>query len=139
MAGLRGAVIVGLVAAGLFGAVTLAALEGREVVVLRTRDERGVMHETRTWIADADGAWWIEAANPERPFLRHIAGHPDTDVWRAGQWWRCRATALPNPAGHARIRRLLAARYGWADRWVGMLTDTSRSSAVRLVCVPTVG
>lgn len=41
---------------------------------------------------------------------------------------------VPNPDGHARIRRLLAGRYGWADRWIGLLADTSRSIAVRLDC-----
>ena len=55
-----------------FAAVTLLALEGREVVVLRTFDAHGQARETRTWIADADGYAWIEAANPQRPFLLQI-------------------------------------------------------------------
>ena len=78
-------------------ATTLVALEGREVVVLETIDGAGVARATRTWVADDDGYAWIEAANPERPFL-------------------------------------LARRYGWADRWIGLLADTSGSVAVRLAC-----
>ena len=39
---------------------------------------------------------------------------------------------VPGDAGHRRIRRLLAEKYGWADTWIGLLTDTSRSVAVRL-------
>jgi len=31
-----------------------------------------------------------------------------------------------------RVRRLLAAKYGFADRWIGVLVDTSRSVAIRL-------
>ncbi len=127
----------GLLAAGaLFAAVTLAALEGREVIVVRTVDDTGVARDTRTWVADEDGVSWVEAANADRPFLRHITSRPDVEVRRGETWRRCRVTAVANPAGHQRIRRLLAARYGWADWWVGLLTDTSQSSAVQLHCAP---
>jgi len=118
----------------LFGLVTLAALEANEVVVLRTVDAGGRPRETRTWVADDGGFAWIEAANPERPFLRQLGTHPEVEMRRAGRVRRCRAEAMPNPQGHAHVRELLARRYGWADRWIGMLTDTSRSVAVRLSC-----
>ena len=53
----------------------------------------------------------------------------------AGQLERvARASIVPNPAGHRRIRDLLAARYGWADCWIGLVADTRRSVAVRLEC-----
>ncbi|HLY39307.1 MAG TPA: hypothetical protein VKU61_14780 [Candidatus Binatia bacterium] len=116
------------------GFVTLVALEPREVVVVRTVDDAGERRDTRTWIADDAGFAWIEAANPERPFLRHLTARPDIELIRAGHVRRCRAQAMPNPDGHARVRELLARRYGWADCWIGMLTDTSRSVAVRLAC-----
>jgi hypothetical protein len=119
-----------------FGGVTLAALEGRDVVVLRTVDAAGRPRETRTWVADADGAAWVEAANPERPFLRDVLTNPAVALRRDGRWRRCRAEVAPNPEGHVRIRALLAARYGWADRWIALLADTRRSSAVRLACAP---
>lgn len=119
-----------------FTVVTLLALEGREVVVVRTFDVERRPRETRTWIADADGAAWIEAANPERPFLRELAADPAVEIRRGGVWRSCRAGVQPNPAGHARVRALLRARYGWADRWVGLLADTRRSAAVRLDCGP---
>jgi hypothetical protein len=125
-------VIVSVVAA--LGAVTVAALEGREVVVVRTRDANGQSRATRTWVADADGAMLIEAANPERPFLRDLAREPAVELERAGAIRRCRAAIVPNPDGHARIRALLAAKYGWADRWIALLADTRRSFAVRLDC-----
>ncbi|MEO6028248.1 MAG: hypothetical protein ABIR79_15395, partial [Candidatus Binatia bacterium] len=56
------AIVIGFALA--FGVVTLIALEGREVVVVRTRAADGTEHTTRTWIADAEAATWIEAANP---------------------------------------------------------------------------
>lgn len=126
------AVAIGLALA--FGIVTLIALEGREVVVLRTRGADGAARTIRTWVADADDATWIEAANPERPFLRDLARDPELTLDRHGRAQRCRATVAPNPAGHAHIRDLLAAKYGWADCWIALVADTRRSLAVRLDC-----
>jgi hypothetical protein len=117
-----------------FTGVTFLALEGREVVVLRTFDAQGKARETRTWVADEGGYTWIEAANPERPFLLQLQANPEVELHRGGTLHHCRAGATPNPEGHRRIRRLLAAKYGWADAWVALLTDTSESLAVRLEC-----
>ena len=130
----KAAVIGGVLLAGVlvFGAVTLYALEGHEVVVLRTHAPDGSTRQTRTWVADDDGALWIEAAMPERPFLQDILSRPQVEVERGGTVRRFRPMPVPNPGGHAHIRRLLAERYGWADCWIGLLTDTSRSVEVRL-------
>lgn len=115
-----------------FGAVTLVALEGVEVVELRTHDAQGAPRTTRVWIADADGASWVESATPDRPFLRDIAADPAIDVVRGGRVTAMRATPEPGQAGHERIRRLLADKYGWADVWIGLVADTSQSVIVRL-------
>jgi hypothetical protein len=131
---LRRGLGLGLVALLGFAATTLVALEGREVVVVRTHDADGEEHTTRTWIADAEGASWIEAANPERPFLQDVVRTSTLVLDRGGASHRCRASVLPNPTGHARIRELLAEKYGWADRWVALVADTERSLAVRLEC-----
>lgn len=128
--------VLGLAVLGgmVFGIVTLVALEGREVVVLRTRAADGTEHTTRTWIADADGAAWVEAANPERPFLHDLGREPTLTLDRHGRPQQCRATIAPNPEGHDRIRDLLASKYGWADCWIALVADTERSLAVRLEC-----
>jgi F420H(2)-dependent quinone reductase len=118
----------------LFAAVTLIALEGREVVVLRTFAANGAARDTRTWVAEEDGALWIEAANASRPFLLNIDANPEIELQRGRAMRHCHAVPVENPDGHARIRRLLAEKYGWADRWIGWLTDTSRSLAIRLQC-----
>ncbi len=117
-----------------FSLITLTALEGSEVVVLRTIDAQGAVRKTRTWIADEDGHAWIEAATAERPFLRDLQIRPDVELLRHEVVLRCRATPAPNPEGHERIRHLLAQKYGWADRWIGMLTDTSGSIGIKLEC-----
>lgn len=122
--------LVVLVAA--FGAITLYALEGNEVAVLRTRDSAGALRETRVWLAADDGALWVEAATPERPFYQDILARPEIEVARGDAIIPVTAVPEPGDAGHARIRTLLARRYGWADAWVGLLQDTSHSIAVRL-------
>ncbi len=115
-----------------FGALTLYAVEGREVVRLRTVAPDGSTRETRTWVADDGGAVWIEAAVAERPFFQHLLTNPAVELERNGTVRRYRAAPVPNPDGHERIRALLAEKYGWADWWVGLLTDSSGSVAVRL-------
>lgn len=121
-----------LVAAGV---LTWIALEGKDVVVLRTFDAHGHPRDTRTWIAEEDGAQWIEAANADRGFLHDVTATAGVELHRAGaDPKRCQAQIMANPPGHERIRRLLATKYGWADTWVGWLTDTSGSIALRLEC-----
>lgn len=117
----------------LFAAVTLYALEGHEVVVLRTTDQHGRPRETRVWIADDGDHAWIEAATPEREFYRDLLAHPDAELRRGDTTARVRTIPVPGAEGHARIRMLLRAKYGLADWWVGLLQDTSRSVAVRVV------
>lgn len=124
-------------AAVVAGAVTLVALEGGEVAIVRTRAADGTPRETRTWVADADGAAWIEAASPERAFLRDALTRPAVELRRRGRWLSCRAEAVPNPGGHQRIRDMLGATYGWKDWWIGWFADTRRSVALRLTCEET--
>lgn len=128
----KAAIVAVLLVVALAGLATLVALEGREVVVLRTTGPDGELRRTRVWVADADGTAWIEAADPEREFYRDIERNPDVELERGGEIHLYRASILPNPEGHARIRALLREAYGWADRWVSLLVDTSRSIAIRL-------
>ena len=121
-----------LLAAIAFGGLTLYALEGQEVVVVRTHAPDGSLRETRTWVADDDGALWIEAAFVERPFYQQMLADPSVEIVRDGVTRRGRAVLVPNPDGHRHVRALLASKYGWADCWVGWLQDTSRSVAVRI-------
>ena len=121
-----------LLAALAFGGLTLYALEGQEVVVVRTHAPDGSLRETRTWVADDDGALWIEAAFVERPFYQQLLADPSVEIVRGGVTRRGRAVLVPNPDGHRHVRALLASKYGWADCWVGWLQDTSRSVAVRI-------
>jgi hypothetical protein len=125
--------LAALLAAAAFAAVSWLALEGAEVAVLRTRAPDGGFEATRVWIAEEDGAAWVEAATAERSWYQSLRMHPEVEVVRAGgEVRRYRAVPEPGPEGHAHVRLLLRAKYGWADRWVGLLQDTSQSVAVRL-------
>lgn len=112
--------------------ITLVALEGGEVVVLRTTGNDGKVTETRLWIADEGGSAWIEAANEGRPFYRDILQRPDVELVRGGKVERFHAEPITTADGHPKIRRLLSEKYGWADWWIGLIADTSDSIAIRL-------
>jgi hypothetical protein len=123
------AIFVALLA---FGGVTWFALEGHDVAILRTRAADGALRETHVWPAEQDGVTWLEAATPESPWFVEAQRQPKIELVRAGAMERYRAVPEPGAEGHARIRRLLRAKYGWADQWVALLQDTSTSVAVRL-------
>ncbi len=138
----RGAVAAALVAAAAvaFAAVTVVALEGRAVAVLHTTGGSGEERRTRVWFVEDHGALLVESATPNRPFYLDLQSNPDLVVeLRAGLFDRqprilhARAELVPEPQGHEEIRRRLAERYGWADKWIAMLADTSSSREVRLV------
>jgi hypothetical protein len=118
-----------------FGGVTWFALEGRDVAILRTKAADGAVRETHVWVAEENGALFLEAATPERAWLLEAQSQPVVELVHAGATTRYRAVPEPGDAGHAKIRRLLRAKYGWADQWVALLQDTSRSLAVRLEAV----
>ncbi len=128
----RAVLVIGAMVVALIAGVTLIATEGPEVVVLSTRGPNGTTRQTRVWVADADGAAWIEAANPEREFYTDIRRNPAVSLERDGQTRPYIAKPIPGPEGNERIRTLLREKYGWADWWLQQLVDTSQSIAVRL-------
>ena len=131
--GTGGWIVLATGAALLFGAVTWSALESGEVVVLRTHDADGAVHENRVWLAsDESGVLWIEAANPDRSWYRELQVRPEVEVVRHRTPEHRHAVPVPGPEGHATVRRLLAARYGLRDWWIRLLADTSRSVGIRL-------
>jgi hypothetical protein len=115
-----------------FGLVTWVALERDGVAVLGTRAADGSVRETRVWAVEQDGALWVEAATPERPWYRDVLREPAVTLALGGAPEALRAVPVPGAEAHRRLRARLRARYGWRDAWVGMLQDTSRGVAVRL-------
>ena len=136
MKAVKQALLALLVALLCLGGVTWFALEGRDVAILRTQQADGSARETHVWIAEEGGVRFVEAATPERAWLLEAQAQPEIELVHDGSTTRWRAVPEPGAAGHAKIRRLLRARYGWADQWVALLQDTSRSVAVRLEPLP---
>ena len=133
---LRFILVTGSMFVAVIAGITLIATEGPEVVVLGTRSPDGSLRETRVWVADADGAMWVEAANPDREFYGDIRRNPRVMLERAGKTRPYVATAFADAAGSRRIRSLLREKYGWADWWLQQMVDTSKSIALRLDPAP---
>lgn len=117
----------------LAGGVTWAALEASGVAVLETRDADGARRRTRVWFAEHDGAIWLEAATPARAWLHDVQRVPRATLRRGNDIESFEAIPTTEPGSHETIRALLQTKYGWRDRWVGLLQDTSQSVAVRLL------
>jgi len=115
------------------GAVTWWALESGGVAVIETRDPAGGVRSTHVWYVEPDGELWLEAGTPENSWFQDAHADP-TIVFRAnGRTEGYLAEPVDDPRGHPRIRLLMREKYGIRDVWVGLLFDTSRSIAVRLL------
>ena len=110
--------IVVLVVVILFGLERYAS-ERVEVVVLHTHDASGAAHDTRLWIVDHDGSAWLRAGGPESGWYKRVAADPAISVTRGATEVRYRATAVPEQ--RAVINELMAAKYGWGDRFIGWI------------------
>lgn len=124
---LGAAVLVGLCVA--YVPLHLALIEvGREVVVLRTRTAEGDWNETRLWVVDDGGAPWVHGGNSS--WMRQLEADPRVEMVRGGETRTYRAQ--PVPEADPRIHALLREKYGFADRWVRLLTGYVDCVPVRL-------
>ncbi len=124
-------VIATLVAA--FGATTWWALESSGVAVIETRTPRGDTRSTHVWYTEPSEQLWLEAGTPENPWFQDIQQEPVLTFRADGRSARYAARPVHGPSGHTRIRSLIREKYGFRDRWVGLIVDTSRSVAVQLL------
>ena len=117
----RRLVVGTLVGVLLTGIATFVAGEQTEVVVLRTQDESGAVHETKMWCVDHDGAPWVRVANAERRWYQRLLAHPEVELVRHGE--ASSRIARPDPAASTRLEldRAFAAKYGLVDFWYGAL------------------
>jgi hypothetical protein len=129
------AVRVALVLVGLFVALLAVAVigaESREVVVLHTTGADGASRTTRLWIVDdADGAW-LRGGHDGLPWFRDLEARPDVKLERGGETLAVRAVPSRDPADHARINALTAAKYGWAESLYTMVGGGEVAIPIRL-------
>ncbi len=116
-----------------FVATTWWALESGGVAVIETRTADDSVRFTHVWYTEPDGELWLEAGTPENGWFIDIQESADVRFETDGHSVRYIARPEEDPSGHDRIRFLIRGKYGIRDRWVGLVVDTSRSVAVRLL------
>lgn len=117
----------------LFGIVVIFVFAGElggEVVTLRTADIVGVMHDTSVWVVDDGGRQWVRAGSPKASWYERIVVKPEVELVRKGETGRY--TAVPVEGSRERINALMAERYGWADRLIGLMRSRDGAVAIRL-------
>jgi hypothetical protein len=124
--------LLGLVGALLFCflvalAISMVASESGEVVTLRTPEPST---ETRLWVVDEDGRQWLRAGAPTSSWLLAIQKNPAVEVERDGK--SATYTAVPDAASRDRINDRMAAKYGWADAYIGALFGRDDATPIRL-------
>jgi hypothetical protein len=109
------------------------ASESGEVVVLRTLDAAGGVHETRLWVVDHDGSAWLRAGNPTGGWFPRLSARPEVEVVRGSEAHKF--LAEPTPAARDTINDLMQKKYGLADSYVCLFFPRAKKVPVRLVPV----
>jgi len=107
------------------------ASESGEVVVLRTQDAAGGVHETRLWVVDHDGSAWLRAGNPSRGWFPRLTARPEVEVVRGGEVLAFQA--VPTPEARDTINDLMQQKYGFADSYVSFFFPRAKKIPVRLL------
>ena len=116
-----------------FGAATWWALESGGVAVVETHALDGAVRVTHGWYSEPNGELWLEAGSPENGWFQDVQHNPALTLRVDGHPVRYVARPVADPSAHRRIRSLIREKYGYRDRWVGLIVDTSRSVAVQLL------
>jgi hypothetical protein len=131
---LKSLILVLVVALVAFVAVTWWALEANGVAIVQTMRRDGTVRVTHVWYVQSDSETLLEAGTPENGWFVDAGRDPNIAIVEpAALAGRYTVEVLPNPDGHDRIRSSMRDKYGWRDRWIGTVFDTSRSIAVRLL------
>jgi hypothetical protein len=110
--------------------VQIVASESGEVVRVTTVDGSGGQHETHLWVVDHDGHAWLRSGSPTSGWYGRLKETPTLDLERNGE--RREYTIVVDPSQIATINALMHEKYGWADSYVGVFIDHSKSIAIRL-------
>ena len=112
-----------------FGSQMLASESG-EVVVLRTQDAAGGVHETRLWVVDHEGRPWLRAGYAGTGWFVRLQADPEVELVRGGETLLVRA--VPVPGARDRINELVREKYGLADSYVTFFFSRESKIPVRL-------
>jgi hypothetical protein len=118
---------------GVVIATQYIASESGEVVVLRTLDMSGEVHETRLWVVDHEGSTWLRAGNPNAGWFPRLVAQPEVEVERDGE--SRKFNAVPTPEARDVINDLMQQKYGWADSYISFFFARDLKLPVRLAPV----
>ena len=124
---------------GTFALITYWALESSGVAIAETTMSDGAPRTTHVWFVSDSGGLWLEAGTPDNGWYRDVLSNPQLTLVIEGksQLFIARPEFDPDAPNepHQFIRSLIRDKYGFRDRWVGLLVDTAESVAVRLLPV----
>jgi hypothetical protein len=127
-------VVAALVISLIVGAVRF--LGRGEVVTITTVAPNGVARETPLWIVEVGDELYLRAGSPNAQWLVHIDHEPLIWLEMGGVRQRVRAEPLRDELTSQRaVNRAMVAKYGVADRVVGLFFDPAQS--VPIVVRPT--
>lgn len=116
--------------------LTATLVDEGEVVTLVTRDANGAAYDTPLWIVDLEGRRYLRAGGPGARWLARIRGNPAVVVRASGdeEAGGIAGIAVPvdEPATREAVNRLMAEKYGWADRLWSRILDRKKSVPIRL-------
>jgi hypothetical protein len=114
------------------GGLSYAASESGEVVVLTTAGgDGGELQQTRIWVVDLEGRQWLRSGSPDSAWLARLRLNPVVTVERSGA--SAQYTAAATPAMQEAVNEAMAAKYGWADKVIGMMFGREDAVPVELI------
>lgn len=119
--------------AGLFVAVTYAALELGNVAIIETQKEDGTTRTTHVWFVRERNELWLEAGSPSNGWFVDIQRTGELRLTLGTNPFRYRCEIVSKPGVREQVRSLLSEKYGWRDTWVGAFVDHEVAIPVKLV------
>jgi hypothetical protein len=119
-----------LVIVGILG-LQLFASESGEVVVVTTHGSDGEPFSTRLWVIDKNGAPWLRAGSMKSTWYQRLLENPQIEVRRGEHAFT--ALSVPRPEFQQRINDSMVEKYGWADKFIGLLFGRGNSIPIELI------
>ncbi len=111
--------------------VQFAASESGEVVVITSYDREEVAYDTRVWVVELDGQWYLRAGSRDAAWAERLAERPDFFMVRGE--FQGRVVARWDEQNTPGVNALMAEKYGWADRLVGTLYPRDNAIAIEVL------
>jgi len=118
-------------------AIGSAWIDEGEVVQLTTYDARAHPHETDLWIVEVDGRRYVRSDLPGADWLDRLTANPEVELQRDSVKERVMARPIDDPAIREAVDRAMTEKYGFLNRFTGILRDEDAVVPVILEPIPT--